>query len=98
MKAALHQDYIETLGKIGIKNKSTETELGMVLAKMLPSGGLERCRKTVLVPTGLRRSDEGQTKRLAHWRFPSLRQSRADFDRISRTAHECPADPDEEDV
>lgn len=93
LKAALHHDYIETLGKIGIKHKSTETELGMVLAKMLLSGGLDTTRKIVTVPFSLGRTDEGTAKRLAHWRVPTLSQCRADFDRISRTAHEWVTKP-----
>ena len=43
-KVALYQDYIGTLGKIGVRHKSVETELGMFLAKMLRAEALDSCR------------------------------------------------------
>ena len=86
-KVALYQDYVTTLGKIGVRHKSVETELGMFLTKMLPAGSLDTCRKIVVVPTGCGRSDEGQSKRLAHWRFPSLQACRAAFDQLSGALH-----------
>lgn len=86
-KVALYQDYIGTLGKIGVRHKSVETELGMFLAKMLRAEALDSCRKIALVPTGCGRSDDGHSRRLAHWRFPSLAECREAFDQLSGTAH-----------
>ena len=96
-KVALYQDYLRTLGKIGVRHKSVETELGMFLAKMLPAGTLTTCRKIAVVPTGCERSDEGQSKRLPHWRVPSLEACREAFDRLSGSAHPWVQSDDDDD-
>lgn len=88
VKVALYQDYVDTLGKIGVKQKSVATELGMFLARMIPPATLETCRKVVRVPRGVGRSDEGQPQSLAHWRFPPLAECRAAFDRLSGAGHQ----------
>ena len=43
-KTRYHQDYCHALGKLGIERKSSETELGMFIAKHLP--GVETVRRT----------------------------------------------------
>ena len=95
-KLALYHDYIDTLGKIGVRYKSVETELGMFLAKMMPAGTLGTCRKTAGVPTGCGQADEGRERSLAHWVFPPLSTCRESFDRLSGFDHPW-SDPDDED-
>ena len=94
LKAALHDDYTQTLGKIGTKRKATETELGIFVKKMLPPGGLGTCRKMATVPDTLGRAHEGQRKSLWHWRLPSLSICRDAFNQLSRTVHDWPDDPE----
>ena len=97
LKMALHHDYVQTLGKIGVPRKSTETELGLLLKKLLPSAGLDKFRRLAAVPFHLGHADEGLAKNLWHWGFPPLKECRADFDRVSRSAHEWPVEAAEDD-
>jgi len=76
-KEELHDDYVKTLQKVGIDRRSTETELGMFMAKMLPSVTTSQKRLGSRRPRG--------------WVVPTLEACRASFDAVTHSAHPWPA-------
>ncbi len=74
----VQEDFLQHAKDIGYARRSSETELGMVLGKLVP--GLGKARRTV----GGRRQNM--------YDFPSLIQCRAEFDKRTRTNNPWPDD------
>lgn len=75
----LHNDYLVTADKIGVKRKSEDTVFGMSLAKLLP-GMLDRRKRVVEVED--ERHGVTVRKRTPCYLLPSLSEAREAFDRI----------------
>jgi hypothetical protein len=77
----LHGHYADTIGRIGIGHKSTETELGLGLRKMLPAGWPDRKRR--MIERRFKDEQGAEHKKTVQgvvWAFPSLSECRAFFD------------------
>ena len=84
-KDALHDDYVLSLKKAGIDRRSTETELGMFIMKMLPTEAITQ-RKTV------------NGKRLWGWTLSDLPTCRRRFDLVTNSLHAWPPTDDTDDI
>jgi hypothetical protein len=76
----LHEDYARVLEKTGVKKRSTETELGLLLRRLLPHGGLEHKQRRLPVALGTRSHARWV------WELPLLAICRSHFDSLMR----CP--------
>jgi hypothetical protein len=72
-KAALHDDYIHSLQRVGVERRSTQTELGMFLSKVFP--GAEPVQKSI------------DGKRQWCWRLHDLATCRVAFDAATNSVH-----------
>jgi hypothetical protein len=77
-KEVLFDDYIAYSDKIGIKRRSMESEMGMKLAKLMPT-----LRET-------RPYDEAVSRRRRHLLLPSLDEARAAFDAALNQPNDWP--------
>jgi hypothetical protein len=87
-KDALHEDYVRTLQKAGVERRSTETELGMFMTRMLGTGMDDHAIKTG------RKTVAGRRQR--GWTMPNLSDLRAAFDRATRSQHPWPPETPED--
>jgi hypothetical protein len=76
IKDYLHEDFVKQTGKTGQRHKSTSTQLGIALAKLVP-GLNPRVRKI-------------DGKRVAIYEFPDLATCRRAFDRATNFQHDWP--------
>jgi hypothetical protein len=83
-KDALHEDYVRSLQRIGVERRSTETELGMFLNRVID--GLRSERRLVT----FERDHKTVTARKYTWLFPDLASCRATFDRVTHSRHPWP--------
>jgi hypothetical protein len=83
-KDALHEDYVRSLQRIGVERRSTETELGMFLNRMID--GLKTDRK----PVTFERDHKTVTERKYVWLLPDLATCRLTFDRVTHSRHPWP--------
>ncbi len=74
----VHEDFLKHSSDIGYSRRSTQTELGAALKKLVP--GLDKKRRS-----------RGQNR---HWCyiFPDLPQCRAAFDQLTQTRNPWPED------
>ena len=72
----LHADYCDRLQRVGVPRRSTETELGMSLRRLLPR--VDRTRRTV------------SGKRAGVWLVPDLQTCRTAFDAATNARHDWP--------
>ncbi len=73
----VHNIYVQSLQKTGVARRSTETELGAALRKLLPPGWPKDSKAFPLYTTG------GVPSRVNHYLFPPLDQCRAHFEKIA---------------
>jgi hypothetical protein len=76
VKDQLHEDYVARLAKVGIDRRSTETELGMFIKKMVPEA--QSVRRTV------------NGRRQWVWQWPTLAALRVGFDAATQCRHPWP--------
>lgn len=77
-KKVMHEDYVSHLQKTGVPRKSSETELGMALRKVLPKGYPTTPKPTLPpVPNDLRLC------RAPHYGLPPLTECRAYFEKLA---------------
>ncbi len=73
-RVELHEDFVRELRKIGVSRRSSQTELGALLPKLLPPGFPKTNRRTV----------PGSTSRSAEYEFPPLQDCRDHFEELMR--------------
>jgi Family of unknown function (DUF5906)/Primase C terminal 2 (PriCT-2) len=73
-KAALHDDYVESVKIIGASRRSTETELGTFLKKMLPPG----------FPKTSKPWNSALNRQAPTWEFPPLDDCRKQFEKLHK--------------
>ena len=76
VKDYLHETFVKQAGKTGQRYRSTQTQLGITLKKLMP--GLKSCRRTI------------DGKRVTCLEFPDLALCRRAFDRVTNCEHAWP--------
>lgn len=72
-KNVVHDDYVVAMKKVGTTHRSSETELGMALRKLLPPGWPRTNRSTL----------QGSAERAYMYGFPPLDECRTHFEKLS---------------
>ncbi len=77
---SVQEDFLDHAKQVGYLRRSSETELGMALGKLIP--GLRRVRRSV------------GNRRPYVYEFPPLAQCRAEFEKRTRMKNPWPDDDD----
>jgi hypothetical protein len=80
-KTGLHDDYLAVSEQTGVKRRSTETELGMTLKRLVP--GLKDTRPWI-------NASDGSTRRQRCWEFPALDVCREAFAELLQQSIDWP--------
>ncbi len=97
----LHEAYVQHVGKTGISHRSSQTELGMFLKKILPITFPKKFNKWIEIVTGYDDHNKPIRVRRKPWfyRFPDIGTCRKKFNAYTHSLHPWPEvnDDDEDD-